>query len=324
MVSYLRDGAMNGDPTIVLKILLTLKSEIVPILTLQEKEKIFFDTSVGWKPRFPILHKQFHINRLEDFLGHLKFPFPPHRQTVHDFIFITKGKSTRNKGLDKYDFSVNTLFFLPAYQISTHDFMSPDTEGFYCHFDMETFNRKCIKQDVFADFSFLEFTGNPLVTVNDTARIHVINILKRLELEYTSQAAIDLDIISVNLLALFVELRQFAKKEKVTDNASFRIAQQYKNKLSHMIYEKHSVAEYASMLAVSPNHLNKCVKAATGKSAQELLSEMVILESKVLLKQSALTVNEIAWKTGKEDPSDFIRFFKAKTGFTPTEYRKMD
>ena len=52
------------------------------------------------------------------------------------------------------------------------------------------------------DFSFLEFTGNPLVTVNDTAKVHVINILNRLELEYPNLAKIDLDIISVNLLAL--------------------------------------------------------------------------------------------------------------------------
>ena len=135
---------------------------------------------------------------------------------------------------------------------------------------------------------------------------------------------IDLDIISANLLALFLELRTFAKQEKVTENAAFRIAQQYKNKLSGYIYEKHSVAEYAVMLNVSPNHLNKCVKAATGKSAQELLSEMMILEAKVLLKQSSLSVNEIAWKIGKEDASDFIRFFKTKTGITPTEYRKKD
>ena len=301
-----------------------MKADIVPILTLVEKEKIFFDTSVNWKPRFPNLHKQFHINRLEDFIDHLKFPFPPHRQTVYDLIFITKGKSTRSKGLDNYDFSANTFFFLPAYQISTHDVMTRDTTGFYCHFDLEIFNRKCIKQDVLADYSFLDFTGNPLVTISDTAKLHVINLLTRLELEYSNPTKIDLDIISVNLLALFVEVRQFAKKEKITENASFRITQRYKNELSRYIYEKHSVAEYAGMLAVSPNHLNKCVKAATGKSAQDLLSDMVILESKVLLKQSTLTVNEIAWKTGKEDPSDFIRFFKSKTGLTPTEYRKMD
>ena len=300
-----------------------MKTEAVPILSLFEKEQKFFDTSLEWEPRFPTSHRQFHINKLEDYIGHLKFPFSPHRQTVFDFLFLPRGKSTRSKGLDKYDFAENTFFFLPAYQISTHDSMSLDTEGFYCHFDMEIFNRRFINPEVFGSFPFLGFTGNPLVTVSDTAKEYIINILNRLEQEYASDK-VDLDIISANLLAIFFEVKQFAKQEKITENAAFRIAQQYKNKLARYIYEKHSVAEYAGMLNVSPNHLNKCVKAATGKSAQDLLSEMILLEAKVLLKQSTLTVNEIAWKTGKEDTSDFIRFFKAKTGLTPTEYRKGD
>jgi AraC family transcriptional regulator, transcriptional activator of pobA len=301
-----------------------LKSETVPILSLFEKEKRFFETSFTWKPRFQTLHAQFHINRLEGVIEHMTFPLPPHRQTVYDFVFLTNGKSTRSKGLDKYEFCANTFFFLPAFQISTHELMSKDAEGFYCHFDLEIFNCKWMKPDMLAEFPFLQFNGSPLITINKAAKANVLNILNRLESEYENNSTFDLDIIRVNLLALLLEIRQFSKQEKITENAAIRIAQQYKNKLSRYIYEKHSVAEYAAMLAISPNHLNKCVKAATGKSAQDLLSEMVLLEAKVLLKQTSLTVNEIAWKTGKEDASDFIRFFKSKTGFTPTEYRKKD
>ena len=301
-----------------------MKSEPVPILSLYEKEKRFFETSFEWKPRSHTLHLQFHINKLEDVVNHLNFPFPPHRQTVYDFVFLTQGRSSRSKGLDKYEFCADTFFFLPAYQISAHENMSADVKGFYCHFDMEIFNRKYIKHDFFSSFSFLEFTGNPLVTVDDASKAHIVNILHRLELEYNNNQKFDVDIISVNLLALFVEVKQFAKQEKITENAALRITQQYKSKLANYVYENHSVSEYAAMLAVSPNHLNKCVKTTTGKSAQDLLSEMIILEIKVLLKQTSLTVNEIAWKIGKEDVSEFIRFFKSKSGFTPTEYRKMN
>jgi AraC-like DNA-binding protein len=75
------------------------------------------------------------------------------------------------------------------------------------------------------------------------------------------------------------------------------------------------------MLHVSPNHLNKCVKATTGKSAHDLLNEMLLLEAKVLLKQTNLNVTEIAYKIGKNEISDFARFFKAQTGMKPGEYR---
>lgn len=301
-----------------------MKTEPVPILSLYEKEKRFFEQSFEWKLSSHTLHSQFHINRLEDVIAHMTFPFPPHRQTVYDFVLLIQGTSTRSKGLDKYEFCADTFFFLPAYQISTHEIISTDAKGFYCHFDMEIFNGKWMKPDMLTEFPFLQFNGNPLIKVDEISRHHIVNILHRLEREYTQDDKFDLDIIRANLLALLLEVKKFAKQEKITENSAFRITQQYKNKLARYIYEKHSVAEYASMLAVSPNHLNKCVKATTGKSAQELLSEMILLEAKVLLKQTSLTINEIAWKIGKEDPSDFIRFFKSKTNLTPTEYRKTD
>jgi len=301
-----------------------LKQEVVPILSLSEKEKRFFETSFTWEPHSRNLHKQFHINKLEGVIEHMNFPLPPHRQTVNDFVFLTSGESIRSKGLDKYVFSSDTFFFLPAYQISTHELMSADAKGYYCHFDNEIFTCKWLKPDILAEFSFLQFTGNPLVTVEADSRKHLLTILEHLESEYSPDANYNLDVIRVNILSLLMEVKRFAKQEKVTENAALRIAQQYKNKLSRFIYEKSTVAEYASMLSISPNHLNKCVKAATGKSAQELLSEMVLLEARVLLRQTSLTVNEIAWKIGKEDPSDFIRFFKSKTGQTPTEYRKTE
>ena len=301
-----------------------MKQDDIPILSTSEKEKIFFDRTVDWKPPFPTRHQKFHINRLEDAVHHLRFPFPPHRQTVYDFIFITNGKSIRSKGMDSYHFSKNTFFFLPAYQISTHESMSKNVKGYYCHFDTEIFNRKYLTQNAIAEFSFLQFSGNPIVKINPAIQSLIIHTLSRLEQENTKGLKINLDIISIYLMSLFIELKPFAKQEKITENAAFRITQLYKNKLSESIYEKHTISEYASMLNVSPNHLNKCIKAATGKSAQDLLSDMILMEAKVLLRQSTMTVNEIAWKVGKEDTSDFIRFFKSKTKQTPVEFRKMD
>lgn len=88
-----------------------MKQEAVPILSLYEKEKRFFEISFEWKPQLHNLHEQFHINKLQDVVGRLNFPFPPHRQSVYDFVFLTQGRSVRSKGLDKYEFCADTFFF---------------------------------------------------------------------------------------------------------------------------------------------------------------------------------------------------------------------
>ena len=60
-----------------------------------------------------------------------------------------------------------------------------------------------------------------------------------------------------------------------------------------------------------------------GKSAHDVLKEMLLLEAKVLLKQTNLTISEIAYKIGKNEISDFARFFKSQTKMTPSEYRNL-
>ncbi len=65
------------------------------------------------------------------------------------------------------------------------------------------------------------------------------------------------------------------------------------------------------------------MKKTLGKSAHDLLNEMLLLEAKVLLKQINLNVTEIAYKVGKNEASDFVRFIKKQTGIRPSEYRKI-
>jgi AraC-like DNA-binding protein len=297
-----------------------LKTEPIPLLNPSQ----FSDLSVDmeeWNPYFASFHSRFHINRIEDYRTHLKFPVPPHRKTVFDFIFLTKGTTTRSKGLNTYSICKNTFFFLPPYQITTNTSMSADVTGFYCHFDPEILTVR-FTEKIVNEFPFLQFLGHPIVEVSGDVSEWVTDILKRLEKEYEKNHSIRLEIASAYLFALCLELKPFAEqREKITENSAFRITQQYKNALTQFIYQKQRVSDYADHLAVSPNHLNKCIKSVTGKSAQDLLNEMVLLEVKTLLKQTDLSIGQIAFKIGKEDPSDFSKFFRTKTGFTPSEYR---
>ena len=48
-----------------------------------------------------------------------------------------------------------------------------------------------------------------------------------------------------------------------------------------------------------------------------------MLEAKVLLLQSNLSINEISEELGFNDASYFSRLFKTETNFSPTDYRKM-
>lgn len=273
-------------------------------------------------------YEAFHINRIEDYNRMVQLPTEwdaqPFRLTVFSFFFLTKGTSTRSKGLITYEIGENTFFFLPAYEISTYRLVNEGAEGYFCYFNVELLAGDYRLKELLADFPFLNFNCYPLVKITPEIKEVVMVLLKRLEEEYKKGQKCRYDILRTYLITLFTELKPFAAASpSLSKNAAYQITEQYKKALSQYIYEKQKVADYADVLAVSPNHLNKCVKTVTGQSAHDLLSEMILLEAKVLLKQTTQSVSEIAYQIGRNELSDFNRFFKSKTGMSPGEYRRM-
>ena len=82
-----------------------------------------------------------------------------------------------------------------------------------------------------------------------------------------------------------------------------------------------SVAEYAEMLGVTPNYLNKTVKNRTRRTAIDWIEIARLNIAKKLLKDPAISIADVAARTDLPDQSYFSRFFKKKTGQTPSEFR---
>lgn len=305
------------------------KAVQVPTLTPDTLGDVIFKMP-GWQSFHGRYFSTFHINRIEDIRQTMTFPMMPHRKTVIDFILVTQGGMVRRLGLNAYAITANTFAFLPAYQISFDEWMSEDIQGFYCHFDADLLTKRWPKQDLESEFPFLTLAGCPVVRVDSELLADVLPLLARLQSEYKKNKEESVDLLRLYLLTLFTELKralsppsQSTTEERI-NTASVRFTQLYKNALTRHIYDKQNVSDYAELLNISPNHLNKCVKAATGRSAHDLLDEMILLEAKVLLAQTDFSISEIAYKIGKQEPGNFTRFFRNKTGKTPKEYRLVD
>ncbi|WP_337993508.1 helix-turn-helix domain-containing protein [Mucilaginibacter sp. KACC 22063] len=69
------------------------------------------------------------------------------------------------------------------------------------------------------------------------------------------------------------------------------------------------------------NHLNKVLKEATGHTTTELISNRVIQEARILLKQTDWSVADVAYTLGFDDVAHFSNYFKKQTSFTPLAFR---
>ena len=79
--------------------------------------------------------------------------------------------------------------------------------------------------------------------------------------------------------------------------------------------------DYANRLAVHVNHLNKVLKEAMEKTTTEIIAARIEQEAKILLKSTNLTINQIAWSLGFEEPNHFSSFFKSRAKVTPKKFR---
>lgn len=84
------------------------------------------------------------------------------------------------------------------------------------------------------------------------------------------------------------------------------------------------VAYYAQKLCISPKHLSSVVKEISGRTAGDWIENYVVMESKVLLKTTDMTIQEVAVYLNFANQSFFGKYFKQHTGCSPTAYRKQN
>lgn len=86
---------------------------------------------------------------------------------------------------------------------------------------------------------------------------------------------------------------------------------------------QHTVEFYALALNLSPKQLSRNLIQNGGRTAQQLIHDRLLIEAKRLLAYSKLSIKEIAFTIGLEDPAYFSRLFKQKTGINPAAFRVM-
>lgn len=94
-----------------------------------------------------------------------------------------------------------------------------------------------------------------------------------------------------------------------------------RNLLLH--FKEHRTVEfYAEKAFVTPKYLSHLVKLTTGSTIQEWISRAILQEAKRMLRNTDMTVVQVAMELDFSTSASFVRFFKAKTGTTPDKWRK--
>lgn len=81
------------------------------------------------------------------------------------------------------------------------------------------------------------------------------------------------------------------------------------------------VSYYADKMFMTPKYLSALVKEASGRGANDWINDTVILNAKILIKKSDMTVQQVSDMLHFPNPSFFGQYFKRYTGMTPNKFK---
>ncbi len=117
-----------------------------------------------------------------------------------------------------------------------------------------------------------------------------------------------------------------AQAERAPEKASTTRGQQIFNRFMELLTDYHtrerSLGFYAEKLCLTPKYMSAMVKGYTGKGALDWINEYVVLEAKILLGNTDLNVQQIAYRLNFPTQSAFGKYFRQQTGMSPRNYRQ--
>jgi signal transduction histidine kinase/ligand-binding sensor domain-containing protein/CheY-like chemotaxis protein/AraC-like DNA-binding protein len=142
-----------------------------------------------------------------------------------------------------------------------------------------------------------------------------------------------LDILQVRISNLIVQREQLQKQFqqhieiRPTDVAVRSMDEQFVNHAVKVVEENMANAEYtveqlSEAMSMSRVYLYKKILSLTGKTPIEFIRIIRIRRAAGLLEKSQLTVSEIAYQVGFNNPKYFTKLFKEEYQVLPTEYRR--
>ncbi len=248
----------------------------------------------------------------------------PHRHDFFEVLYLHKGSGVHVIDSNRYEVQPPCIFFMSPGQAHKLE-LSKDIEGYIYIFTADFYLINQSNQNRLLEFPFfftIQQANPPLLLENaqDTAfleKLFVQAVTEVNKTEYSDELLRSLlDLILVYAASLYKVDEQMLVKGK-----GHLLVKRFFQLVEENYQNNYTVNEYASMLAITPNHLTQTVKQLTGKTSNDILQQKQLLEIKRLLVHTNLGVSEIANQLNFVDQSYFTKFFKKMTGLTPLRFR---
>ena len=236
-------------------------------------------------------------------------------ERLHQLLLLRSGGG--HALLDEAEHALGPWSLVNVPQGTVHGFrFEPDSDGL-----VVTLTDSMLDELLVRDPNVRRALGHAWVGIADAA---VDTVTAQLGQEYAGRsAARALVLRGLGSALLARAARVGARVDASARNlAQSQLLQRFEALLEAHYREHWTVADYARRLAVTPTHLSRVLRGATGESASRLIDARVIREARRQLAFTHLSVASIAYALGYVDPALFSRVFARVAGRSPRAFRQ--
>ena len=270
--------------------------------------------------------KSFGISRMEEiYARHQGQPDHPHRHNYYTVLLVEEAEGQHFIDFKEYPLSGNQVFFIGPGQV--HQIIEEKASiGFSMVFSSQFLAENNIPVSFIEDLNlFHDYGHSPPLEINEDERLKLSHYAKEIEAYHKSAEKLKERAIGA-LMELFLiacnNICTLPEDDPQQLEARNSLLRNFRELLDEHHTSWHSTSQYAEALFITPDHLNRTVKALTGKTAKEYIQSRIIVAAKRLLYFSDLSAKGIGYELGFSEPGNFSAFFKKCTGQSPSQFRK--
>ena len=246
-------------------------------------------------------------------------------------LYLKENKGCKlSYGRTEYDFDEMTVTSFAPGQVVT---VEPNPEVPFAKYSALAFhpdllNRTSLGKQM-SRYEFFDYTSNEALHLSVQEVEIFKGVLNMIEQElhhaidkHTRELVVSHIELLLNYCLRFYD-RQFITREEINHS----VVKKFLSLLDEYIVAKAereglpTVAYFADKCCLSTGYFGTLVKTETGRTAKDLINDRIMGKAKELLASDTLSVTQISQRLGFEYPQHFVRFFKALTGKTPTQWR---
>ncbi|MCB9450939.1 MAG: helix-turn-helix domain-containing protein [Anaerolineaceae bacterium] len=263
---------------------------------------------------------------LQTLFAHQRYPMDT-PQRLHSFMIalFTKGRGQHFVDFQSHAYREQTLLFVAENQVHQWE-IRPENEALVLAFSKEFLYKNAQDWEVVTRYRIFDYAlRSPTLALDAVAYRRFLTLFEELKTEFDQPGQDTFkDDIYRNLLRTILLLAERLKHDETPATATLhyqdftRFRDQVESDYSHT----RNVQDYALKLGYSPKKLNQLTQTTLNQNAKRFIDERVVLEIKRLLIHTNLSIKEIADRTGFDEPTNLVKFFKRYTEQTPLAFRE--